>query len=317
MIDMKRPKVYEAVLQEENTATIRIAPLERGFGITVGNALRRVLLSSLPGTAAVGIKIEGIDHELETKEGVIEDIIDIVLNVKAIRFRTDSTQPDFKRVLTLEHSKKGTVFANDIQLSSDVEIVNPTQPICTLSEDTTIRMEITIEQGRGYRKAEDNRKINTEMGYIPIDSLFTPVISAKYEVKPARQNDQLNYDDLLMTVTTDGSMSPVEVVALSAKILETHMGFITSLDEKIADREIIQEEEVVEEKKIDIKIDELELTVRSYNCLKRAGIHTLDDLLKRTEQEMSNVRNLGKKSLDEIKTKIGELGYSFKETSDN
>ena len=290
-----------------------VEPLERGFGTTIGNALRRILLSALPGAAPVSIKIEGVRHEFSSIPGVKEDVTEIILNIKGLAVKAHSDSLEFRQVAKLRKSTAGVVTAADIEHSSEIEILNPDMYICTLDEGAVLNMDITIGNGRGYVPAAANKDETQPIGYIPIDSIFTPVESASYTVESTRLGQNINYDKLTVNVSTNGTSTPREVISLAAKILEDHISLFVNLVDTMKDREIlISQDDEKAHKKLEMSIEDLDLSVRSYNCLKRAGIHTVQDLTKKTEEEMLKVRNLGKKSLDEVIKKIRDLGFDLR-----
>lgn len=314
MLRFEKPE-YKAVEYRENDFFGRfvLEPLERGFGTTLGNALRRVMLSNLPGSAVKAIKIEGVLHEFQKIDGIVEDVTEIVLNLKKLVVK-NYVEEDKK--LHLKSDKEGVVTAKDITPDADVEIVNQDLVICTLAKGGSIDMEITVSNGRGYVDAKENRKAMTidEVGVIPIDSLYSPIERISYEVEPARVGQSENYDKLIMEVYTNGSMTPQEAIALASRILIEHFDVLTKLN-KIADMTglLADKEEDPIQKTLETPIEELDLSVRAYNCLKRAGHHTLQDLTALTEGEMMKIRNLGKKSLKEVIDKIKEMGLTFRE----
>lgn len=315
MIEIEKPKI-ECVEMDENKSYAKfvVEPLERGYGITLGNSLRRVLLSSLPGAAVTSVKIEGVLHEFSTVPGVVEDVTDIILNLKALALKLHE---DDAQVIRVEAQGPGEVLAGDIIRSSQVEILNPDLHIATLDEGTNLVMEINIERGRGYRSAEKNKKEDHVIGIIPVDSIFSPVRKVNYTVTDTRVGQITDYDKLALEVWTNGSIMPDEAISLSAKILNDHLKLFIGLTEKIGDVEIMVEKEEEERDKIlDMSIEELDLSVRSYNCLKRAGINTVGELIMKTEEDMMKVRNLGKKSLEEVDEKLASLGLSLRKSED-
>lgn len=313
MIEIKKPKI--SVMENENgsEATFVIEPLERGYGQTLGNALRRLLLSSLPGAAAIGIRIDGVDHEFSTIPGVREDVTEIILNLKGVYFKVSSQERDFRTVLTLAKNEAGVVTAGDIESDAEVEVQNPDHYICTLSAGAKLNMEITIGKGRGYVSADNNKISKAPIGYIPIDAIFAPVVKVNYTVENTRVEQSIDFDKLTLEVTTNGTFTARQVVSLAAKILEDHTKLFVELDATIGNlKTIVTPEGNGSGKILEKNIEELEFTVRSYNCLKRAGIHTVQDLIAKTEDDMLKVRNLGQKSLDEIKKKLEDLGLSLR-----
>ena len=293
-----------------------LEPLERGFGTTIGNALRRVMLSSLPGDAITSVKIDGVAHEFQKMDGVIEDVTAIVLNLKSIVIKNHARGID--KTLYLKKNTPGVVTAGDIEKDADIEILNPEQVICTLVEGGKLNMEMTVSDGRGYVVADDNKKLfkedKTKVGAIAIDSLYSPIERINYEVENARVGQNNNYDKLTMEVWTNGSIMPEEAMALGARILMEHLEVITDLN-SIADETglMIAKSEDPAVKILETSIDDLDFSVRAYNCLKRANILTLRDLTEKTENEMMKIRNLGKKSLKEVIDKVKDMGLTFKD----
>ena len=314
MLRFEKPDYKVVEYNESNFyAKFVLEPLERGFGTTIGNALRRVMLSHLPGSAVKSIKIEGVLHEFQKIDGVVEDVTEIVLNMKKLVVK-NFTEED--KILYLKADQEGVVTANDITPDADVEIVNKDLVIATLAKGGNLDMQITIGNGRGYVDAKINRKEmkNVPVGVIPVDSLYSPIERVSYEVEPARVGQSENYDKLIMEVYTNGSMTPQEAMALSSRILIEHFDIITKIN-KIADMTglLSDKEEDPIQKTLETPIEELDLSVRAYNCLKRAGHHTLQDLTSLTEPEMMKIRNLGKKSLKEVMDKIKEMGLKFRD----
>jgi DNA-directed RNA polymerase subunit alpha len=289
---------------------IVVEPLERGYGTTLGNSLRRVLLSSLPGAAARTVQIEGVLHEFSTIEGVVEDTTEIILNLKklALKIHTDE-----EKTLEIDAEGEGVVTAADIRHDSDVEILNPDLHIATLAEGARLNMKITAGLGRGYVPAEGNKRPDHPIGVIAIDSIYSPVLRVNFEVTNTRVGQVTNYDKLTMEVWTDGSLYPDEAVSLGAKILSEHLSLFIGLTDEAQEAQImVEKEEDQKEKVLEMTIEELDLSVRSYNCLKRAGINTVQELTQKTEEDMMKVRNLGKKSLEEVQAKLAELGLSLR-----
>ena len=295
MIEIEKPKIECVELNESKTyAKFVVEPLERGYGITLGNSLRRVLLSSLPGAAVTSVKIEGVLHEFSTVPGVVEDVTDIILNLKTLVLKTHDEEPQIVRV---EAAGPGEILAEDIIRGSQVEVLNPDQHIATLEKDGKLVMELLVERGRGYRLAEKNKQEDQAIGVIPIDSLFSPVRKVNYTVSDTRVGQITDYDKLTLEVWTNGAIAPDEAISLSAKILNDHLKLFVGLTEKISDVEtMVETEEEERDKVLDMSVEELDLSVRSYNCLKRAGINTVGELIQKTEEDMMKVRNLGKKS---------------------
>ena len=316
MLKFEKPdyKVKEYI-ESSHYGKFEIEPLERGFGTTLGNALRRVMLSSLPGDAITSVKIDGVAHEFQKMDGVIEDVTAIVLNLKSIVLKNHST--DENKKLRLSVSTPGVVTAGDIEKDADIEILNPEQVIATLAEGGSLNMEMTIGSGRGYTRADDNKKIldtKSKPGVIAIDSLYSPIERINYEVENARVGQNNNYDKLIMEVWTNGSISPEESIALASRILIEHFEVLANLNE-IADETglMISNTEDPNVKILETSIDDLDFSVRAYNCLKRANILTLRDLVDKSENEMMKIRNLGKKSLKEVMDKVKDMGLSFRD----
>ena len=313
MLQFEKP-VYKIVENVESNfyGKFELEPLERGFGNTIGNALRRVMLSSLPGSAITSVKIDGVSHEFQTIDGVREDVALIVLNLKGVVIKNHSNE---NKVIRLNATKEGVVTAGDFECDSDIEILNPNKEIATLSKGGKLVMEMTVGNGRGYVKSDDNKKLLTDKkaGVIAIDSLYSPIERVAYEVEPARVGQNESYDKLVLSVWTNGSMKPEETIALASRILIEHFEILTKLDE-IADETGLMKQNVDDSKTkaLEMSIDELEFSVRAYNCLKRANINTLQDLTQKSENEMMKIRNLGKKSLKEVIDKVKEMGFSFR-----
>lgn len=313
MIKFEKPefKVLEYV-ENRNYGKFEVEPLERGFGTTLGNALRRVMLSSLPGDAITSVHIDGVLHEFQTIDGVVEDVTQIILNLKNVVVKNYTNE---QKTIKLNVQKEGVVTAADIQKDADVEIINPEQEIATLVKGGKLNMEMTVSNGRGYVRAEANKKIlgNVKLNTIAMDSNFSPIERVNYEVEAARVGQDDTYDKLVMEVWTNGSMKPEESVALASRILIEHFDILTKLDE-IADETGLMKQNVDDSKNkvLEMSIDELEFSVRAYNCLKRANINTLQDLTQKSENEMMKIRNLGKKSLKEVIDKVKEMGFSFR-----
>ncbi len=314
MLNFEKP-IYKITdyVENNNFGKFELEPLERGFGTTIGNALRRVMLSSMPGSAIVAVKIEGAMHEFQTLDGVVEDVTSIILNLKNVVVKNHT---DEQKVIRLSVSEERVVTADDIETDSDVEIINKDQVIATLAKGGKLDMEMIVDNGRGYVPSTENKKYteNNKIGYIPIDALYSPIERINYEVDNARVGQDANYDKLIMNVQTNGAIRPEEAMALSAKILIEHLNIITNLSE-IADVTGIMnaKQEDSKLKKLETSIDDLDFSVRAYNCLKRAGINTLGDLTEKSELEMMKIRNLGKKSLKEVIDKIKDMGLRFRD----
>lgn len=302
----------EPVTGEPNKATFTISPLERGYGITIGNALRRILLSSLPGTAIVNVQIDGVEHEFQTIEGVMEDVMTIILNLKKVIFTTDSTESNFEKHVEIHHVGAGVVTAGDINVDNELKVVNPDQVIATVVDGGKLSMYLTVRRGIGYVGSDENKIYTTAIGTIAIDSLFTPVTRVSYQVEKTRVDRNANYDELHLDVETNGAIKPHEAVSLAAKMMIDYLNVIVDLDLSTHDLSFMTDKQVdTDNQKLEKLIEELDLSVRSFNCLKRAGINTLAELTKKTEEEMMRVRNLGRKSLKEVKDKLEELGLTF------
>ena len=313
MLEIERPRIE--CIEEDGGATSKfvLEPLERGFGVTIGNALRRMLLSSLPGAAVTNIKIEGVSHEFTTVKGVKEDVTEIVLNMKGLAVKTEDTKPSFKKVLHLKKKGPCVVTAADIEEDDEVKILNPQMYICTLEADGVLDMEILVGRGRGYVSADHNKDVSLPIGYIAIDSIFTPVRRASYEVENTRVGQNTDFDKLVLDVTTNGTISGKEVVSLAAKLLNEHINLYVELVASMENVSIlVSREEDKVHKLMTMSIEDMDLSVRSYNCLKRAGINIVEDLIRRTEDDMLKVKNLGRKSLDEVINKLEGLGLSLK-----
>jgi len=291
--------------------SFEISPLERGYGITLGNALRRIMLSSLPGTAIVNCQIEGVQHEFSAVEGVVEDVTTIVLNLKDIVLTIDSDDPNVEKTLEIDVHGPHTITAKDIKHDADVTIVNEDQHIATVSEGH-FHMTMTARRGIGFVSAEKNKAYNRHVGVIPIDSIYTPVQRVRYDIEKMRVDDNPDLDKLTVEIETNGGMAPKEALGTAAKILMDHLEVVVELSEKAPEEEFIVERESEQDSKIlEMAIEDLDLSVRSYNCLKRAGIHTVQELTEKTEEDMMKVRNLGKKSLKEVKQKLEDLELSL------
>ena len=311
MIEIEKPRIEALDMKPDGTyGKFVLEPLERGYGITLGNSLRRVLLSSLPGVAVNSIKIEGIQHEFSTIEGVVEDVVEIVLNIKGLTAKIHDNGP---KVIYIDAQGECEVTAGDIKTDSEVEILNPGMHIATLAKDAKLSMEITIDRGRGYVPAERNKQnMQGTIGVIPVDSIYTPVLKVNYYVDNTRVGQQTDLDRLTIEVWTDGTISAKEAVSLGAKILNEHLMLFVDLSEEAGSVEImVEKDEKGKEKVLEMTIEELDLSVRSFNCLKRAGINTVEDLINKSEDDMMKVRNLGKKSFDEVKAKLNSLGFDL------
>ena len=313
MFDFEKPKIEIAQISDDNKyGRFVVEPLERGYGTTLGNSLRRIMLSSLPGAAVSHVKIDGVVHEFSSIPGVKEDVTEIIMNIKslAIKNTSDTSEP---KVAYIEFEGEGVVTGADIQADPDIEILNPDQVIATLSgEDSKLYMELTITKGRGYVSSDKNKKEDLAIGVIPVDSIYTPVERVNLTVQNTRVGQITDFDKLTLDVYTNGTLAPDEAVSLAAKVLSEHLNLFIDLSENAKTAEVMVEKENDEKEKVlEMNIDELELSVRSYNCLKRAGINTVEELTNRTAEDMMKVRNLGRKSLEEVLAKLKELGLSL------
>ena len=312
MIEIEKPTIECVELASDGRyGKFVVEPLERGYATTLGNSLRRILLSSLPGTAVRWIKIDNVLHEFSTIPGVKEDVIEIILNLKELFAKIHSDE-DVK-ILRIEASEAGEITAGDIIADADVEILNTDLHICTLEENSKIYMEIALGQGRGYVTAENNKEAGLPIGIIPVDSIYTPVRKVNFSVDKTRVGKIADYDKLTLEVWTDGTIKPDEATSLGAKIMSEHLNLFIDMTDSITGVEImVEKEEDIKEKVLEMTIEELDLSVRSYNCLKRAGINTVEELTNRSEDDMMKVRNLGKKSMEEVKYKLAELDLGLR-----
>ena len=316
MIEIEKPRI-ECIETPSDSSYGKyiIEPLERGYGTTLGNSLRRVLLSSLPGTAATSIKIAGVQHEFSTIPGVKEDVTEIVLNVKSIVALLHTDEP---KTVYIEAVGEGVVTAGDIKADAEIEILNPEQPIATLGPDGALSMELTFDKGRGYVSADKNKNAQTAIGIIPVDSIYTPVLKVNYSVENTRVGNQTDFDKLTIEVWTDKTITARDAVSLGAKILCDHFTLFTDLSDTVGDRPVVVERtEKARDKVLEMTIEELDLSVRSFNCLKRANINTVEDLISKTQDEMIKVRNLGRKSLEEVEHKLAAMGLSLADEDNN
>jgi DNA-directed RNA polymerase subunit alpha len=311
MIEIEKPGIETVEISDDATfGKFVVEPLERGYGTTLGNSLRRILLSSLPGAAVTSVQIDGVLHEFSTIDGVVEDVTTIILNLKKLALKIYS---DEAKTLEIDVQGEGKVTAADLTFDSDVEVLNPELPIATINGKGSLYMKITAERGRGYRPAEENKHEDQPIGVIPIDSIFTPVSRATYQVEDTRVGQIANYDKLTLDVFTNGSIRPEEAVSLAAKVFTEHLNIFVGLTDEAQNAEImVEKEEDQKEKVMEMTIEELDLSVRSYNCLKRAGINTVQELANKSEEDMMKVRNLGRKSLDEVKLKLDGLGLGLR-----
>jgi len=315
MIEIEKPKIEIVEMAEDGTyGKFVVEPLERGFGTTLGNSLRRILLSSLPGAAITSIKVDGVLHEFSTIPGVKEDLVEIILNLKELAIKMDSDEP---KVVTINAQGAGEVTAGDIVADPSIKILNPDHHIATLNEDAKLYMEMTVERGRGYVPAERNKQPGQPIGVIAVDSIFTPIRRVNFNVENTRVGQVTDYDKLTLEVWTNGSLHADEATSLAAKIMSEHLMLFIDLTEHVNDVEImVEKEEDEKEKVLEMTVEELDLSVRSYNCLKRAGINTVEELIQKTPEDMLKVRNLGKKSLEEVQQKLEALGLSLKKSDE-
>ena len=311
VIEFEKPNIEcKEIDNEKNYAKFVCGPLEKGYGVTIGNSLRRILLSSLPGSAITSVKIDGVVHEFSTIKNVVEDVPEIIINLKCVRLKTLEAG---EKIVKIDFKGEGEVKAGDIITDETVEVLNPDLHIATLSEGAHLKIEMTVARGRGYKTAEQNKSESQVLGVIPIDSIFTPVKKVNYSVGNKRVGQKVDLDELTMEIWTDGSLKPYEALSLAAKVLNEHLALFIDLSEIAQNTDIMVEKEQSEkEKNLEKTIEDLELSVRSYNCLKRAGISTIVELISKTEDELSKTKNLGKKSLEEVVGKIKELGLEFK-----
>lgn len=311
MIEIEKPKVEcVEISEDEKYGKFVVDPLERGYGITLGNSLRRILLSSLPGVAVTSVKIENINHEFSTIPGVTEDVTEIILNIKSLAVKLHSDGP---KTVYINHEGAGEICARDIKCDSDVEIINGDLHIATLNEDAKLFMELTLDKGRGYVSADRNKQLlQPIIGLIPVDSIYTPVEKVNYTVENTRVGQITDYDKLILEIWTDGTINPPDAVSLGAKIMNEHLNLFIDLSDSAKNTEIMVEKEQNKIVKVlETTIEDLDLSVRSYNCLKRAGINTVQDLTARSENDMMKVRNLGRKSLEEVIAKLDSMGLSL------
>ena len=315
MIEFEKPNI-KCLEMDNNTnyAKFTCEPLERGYGITIGNSLRRILLSSLPGSAITSVKIEGVLHEFTTVPNVVEDVPEIIINLKNVRLKLDKNE---EKTLRINFDGPGEVTAGDIETDGSVEVLNPDLHIATVSEGGHLVIEMTADMGRGYNTAEKNKKQEQAIGVLPIDSIYTPVKKVNYSVENTRVGQMVDYDKLTIEVWTDGSLKPYEALSIAAKVMTGHLELFIDLSETAKNTQVmVEKEESKKEKVLEMSIEDLELSVRSFNCLKRAAISTVEDLTNKTEADMMKVRNLGKKSLDEVTNKLHALGLDFAKEED-
>ena len=318
MMEIEKPRITLEEFDNGANTKIVVEPLEKGFGITLGNALRRVLLSSLPGASVVGVKIRNVLHEFSTIKGVTEDVPDIVLNLKNLAVKSSNNDRDFRAVMSLRKTGPAQVFARDIDCGDTVSIVNPDLYICTIEAGAELDMQLFVGRGRGYVTAENNKDFSDEVDFIAIDSLFTPVKKVSFEVQSSRVGQNMDFDKLVLDVQTRGTVSAKEVIALSAKLLNDYINMFVELVEDMSSMNILVARKEDERTKLFEKpIEEMELSVRSYNCLKRAGIETIGDLAKKSKADMLKVRNMGAKSLEEVLQKMESYGINLDNNNEN
>lgn len=309
MIEFEKPNITE-VDESTNYGKFVVEPLERGYGTTLGNSLRRILLSSLPGAAVSSIQIDGVLHEFSTIDGVLEDVTQIILNIKKLALKMNT---DEDKNIEIDVNGPAKVTAADIVADPDVEVLNPEQYICTVADGGHFHVRMTVKKGRGYVAADQNKSDDMPIGVLPIDSIFTPISRVNYQVESTRVGRRNDFDKLTLDVWTNGSISPREAISLAAKILTEHLDIFVNLTDEAKNAEImVEKEETHKEKMLEMTIEELDLSVRSYNCLKRAGINTVQELTNKTEADMMKVRNLGRKSLEEVKNKLADLGLGLR-----
>lgn len=309
MIEFEKPNIECLEIDEtKNYAKFVCEPLERGYGVTIGNSLRRILLSSLPGAAITSIKIDGVLHEFSTIPNIVEDVPELIVNLKGVRLKMDDVEDKIVRI----DAGEGEVTAGDIITDGTVEILNKDLHIATVAEGGHLKIEMTVNKGRGYNTAENNKKPNQDISVLPIDSIYTPVKKVNYTVENTRVGQMVDFDKLVIEVWTDGSLKPYEALSLAAKVMTGHLELFIDLSETTKNTQVmVEKEESKKEKVLEMSIEDLELSVRSFNCLKRASIATVEDLISRSESDMMKVRNLGKKSLDEVTEKLHSLGLDF------
>ena len=315
MIEFEKPNI-ECIETDEkrNYSKFVCEPLERGYGMTIGNSLRRILLSSLPGSALTSVKIDGVVHEFSTIKGVVEDVPEVIVNLKDVRLRMHE---NVEKTMTVDFKGPGEVTAGDIVADSSIEILNPELHIATVEEGETLHMDLTVARGRGYNTADKNKTDDMALGTLPIDSIFTPVKKVNYKVENTRVGQRVDFDKLTIEVWTDGSLKPFEALSLAAKVMTSHLELFIDLSEAARNTSVmVEKEESKKEKVLEMPIEELELSVRSYNCLKRAGISTVEDLAGKSQDDMMKIKNLGKKSLDEVTNKLISLGLGFSSRED-
>lgn len=318
MLEIEKPKITVEENESGTFARVTVEPLDRGYGITIGNCLRRVLYSALPGAAPVAIRISGVNHEFTTLKGVKEDVTDIVLNLKHLHVKTLSTDMDYRTSIFLKSCEPGPLYARDLILSDGIEILNPDMLICTLERGCDFEMEIIIGRGRGYVPASQNKGEDDPIGLIAVDSIFTPLQKANYRVEKTRVGQSMDYDKLILEIETNGTLTAKDILSLSAKIIDEHLMMFVGLVDGMSSLSILKDDEKTEQSKVlEMSIDEMDLSVRSNNCLKRANINTIDDLTKKSKDDMLKVKNLGSKSLDEIIKKLQSYGLGLRDDNED
>lgn len=316
-MELEKPRIALTESASAKSAKFVVEPLERGYGHTLGNMLRRVLLSNLPGAAVIAVKIDGVSHEFSTVKGVVEDVTDIILNVKSLIVKTTSQDPSFRSVIRIKSKNPGPIYAKDIIASGDITICNPDLLICTLDGGAEFNMDLTIGLGRGYVVAKDHKGVAENIGTIAIDGLFSPVEKANYYVESARVGQKIDYDKLVLEVSTNGSVDAKEVVSLGARLIQDHLQvFVDLVSSMVNMHTLVDRKEDTKVKLLEMNIEDLELSPRSSNCLKRANINTIEDLTRKSKSDMLRVRNLGSKSLDEIILKLESLGLGLRPDDD-
>ena len=313
MMEMEKPKITCEEAENKCFARFTVEPLEKGYGITLGNAMRRTLLSGLPGTAPIAVRIAGVPHEFSTIRGVVEDVVDIVLNLKSLAIKSTNKDKNFVTFLKIRRNTPGEVKAKDFETSSEIEILNPDLHICTMDEGAVLDMDVMVGNGRGYVSNVENKEKFDEIDFIAMDSIFSPVKKVNFSVESARVGQNVNFDKLVLEVETNGTVDATELVSLSGKILVEHINLFVELCETISNADIlVAKEEDKQVKLMELPIEEMDLSVRSYNCLKRAGINTVEDLLKKSRADMLKVKNLGIKSIEEVIQKVESYGLSLR-----
>lgn len=315
MIEFEKPNIECLEIDDENNyAKFVCEPLERGYGVTIGNSLRRILLSSLPGDAITSVKIDGVVHEFSTIPNVVEDVPELIVNLKGVRFKAYDNE---EKIIRIDFNGEGEVTAGDIITDGTIEVLNKDLHIATVAEGGHLKIEMTVDRGRGYNSSVKNKKPNQDISVLPIDSIYTPVKKVNYTVENTRVGQMVDFDKLIIEVWTDGSLKAYEALSLAAKVLSGHLELFIDLSEATKNTQVmVEKEENKKGKVLEMSIEDLELSVRSYNCLKRAGISKVEDLANKTEAEMLKVRNLGKKSFDEVTNKLHSLGLDFAEEED-